>query len=238
MHSRVTWEISLSPDTHTASNSLHPDNKTLRRLSQYFLSSLDPKRNLGSRPLTQRDSRLWVDRTLTLLTLDASSVCTVPMFQKRDGSFYLWLILKSKFPRGPYISCSDFEICCLHRRLRISESYLLGRRMPETSPRKNLGGCDRRKACHSPEKNHLQGCLTQAFHKPWVWYCCDLHRPLLVLCCILQIWQKDHPLRNHGCADWLQLSADFFHQLGDVHRVICHRRHGPDLQLRGGLHTR
>ena len=89
MHSRVTWEISLSPDTHTASNSLHPDNKTLRRLSQYFLSSLDPKRNLGSRPLTQRDSRLWVDRILMLLTLDASSVCTVLMFQKRDGSFYL-----------------------------------------------------------------------------------------------------------------------------------------------------
>nr|XP_025148857.1 solute carrier family 22 member 4 isoform X2 [Bubalus bubalis] len=55
---------------------------------------------------------------------------------------------------------------------------------------------------------------------------------------VTEIWQKDHPLRNHGCADWLQLSADFFHQLGDVHCVICHRRHGPDLQLRGGLHTR
>lgn len=89
MPSRVTWEISLSPDTHTASNSLHPDNKNLRRPSQYFLSSLDPKRNLGSRPLTQRDSWLWVDRILMLLTLDASSVCTVLMFQKRDGSFYL-----------------------------------------------------------------------------------------------------------------------------------------------------
>ena len=37
MHSRVTWEIiSLSPDTHTASSCLHPDNKNLRRLSQYF----------------------------------------------------------------------------------------------------------------------------------------------------------------------------------------------------------
>ncbi|XP_065774213.1 solute carrier family 22 member 4 isoform X3 [Muntiacus reevesi] len=55
---------------------------------------------------------------------------------------------------------------------------------------------------------------------------------------VTEIWQKGHPLRNHGCADWLQLSADFFRQLGDVHRVIRHRRHGPDLQLRGGLHTR
>ncbi|XP_073658607.1 solute carrier family 22 member 4 isoform X3 [Tursiops truncatus] len=55
---------------------------------------------------------------------------------------------------------------------------------------------------------------------------------------VTEVWQKDHPLRNHGCADWLQLPADFFHQLGDVHHVICHRRHGPDLQLCGGLHTR
>ena len=37
MYSRVTWEIiSLSPDTHAASNCLHPDNKNLRRPSQYF----------------------------------------------------------------------------------------------------------------------------------------------------------------------------------------------------------
>ncbi|XP_063468479.1 solute carrier family 22 member 4 isoform X3 [Symphalangus syndactylus] len=55
---------------------------------------------------------------------------------------------------------------------------------------------------------------------------------------VTEVWQEERSLRNHGCTDWLQLPADFLHQLGDVHCVICHRGHGPDLQLCGGLHTR
>uniref|UniRef100_A0A8C0KNN2 Solute carrier family 22 member 4 n=2 Tax=Canis lupus TaxID=9612 RepID=A0A8C0KNN2_CANLU len=55
---------------------------------------------------------------------------------------------------------------------------------------------------------------------------------------VTEVWQEEHPLCNHGCADWLQLPADFLHQLGDVYCVICHRWHGPDLQLCGGLHSR
>ncbi|XP_037656954.1 solute carrier family 22 member 4-like isoform X1 [Choloepus didactylus] len=55
---------------------------------------------------------------------------------------------------------------------------------------------------------------------------------------VTEVWQEEHPLCNHGCADWLQLPADFLHQLGDVHCIVRHRGHGPDLQLCGGLHTR
>uniref|UniRef100_A0A2K5CJX5 Solute carrier family 22 member 4 n=1 Tax=Aotus nancymaae TaxID=37293 RepID=A0A2K5CJX5_AOTNA len=55
---------------------------------------------------------------------------------------------------------------------------------------------------------------------------------------VTEVWQEECSLRNHGCTDWLQLPADFLHQLGDVHCVICHRGHGPDLQLCGGFHTR
>lgn len=58
------------------------------------------------------------------------------------------------------------------------------------------------------------------------------------LCFVLQVRQEESPLCHHGCADWIQLRADFLNQLGDVYCVICHRGHGPNLQLCGGLHTR
>uniref|UniRef100_A0A5F9D359 Solute carrier family 22 (organic cation/zwitterion transporter), member 4 n=1 Tax=Oryctolagus cuniculus TaxID=9986 RepID=A0A5F9D359_RABIT len=55
---------------------------------------------------------------------------------------------------------------------------------------------------------------------------------------VTEVWQEEHSLLDHGRADWLQLPADFLHQLGDVHRAVSHRGNGPDLQLCGGLHTR
>ncbi|XP_040827378.1 solute carrier family 22 member 4 isoform X3 [Ochotona curzoniae] len=54
---------------------------------------------------------------------------------------------------------------------------------------------------------------------------------------VTEVWQEEHSLLHHGCADRLQLPADLLCQLGDVHRAVCHRGHGPDLQLCGGLHT-
>nr|XP_020846803.1 solute carrier family 22 member 4 isoform X3 [Phascolarctos cinereus] len=55
---------------------------------------------------------------------------------------------------------------------------------------------------------------------------------------ITEVRQKEYPLCDYGCADRLQFPADLLHQLGDVHCAVCHRGHGPDLQLRGGLHIR
>ncbi|XP_038942701.1 solute carrier family 22 member 4 isoform X2 [Rattus norvegicus] len=55
---------------------------------------------------------------------------------------------------------------------------------------------------------------------------------------VTEVRQEESPLCHHGCADWIQLRADFLNQLGDVYCVICHRGHGPNLQLCGGLHTR
>ncbi|XP_076994511.1 solute carrier family 22 member 4 isoform X2 [Tamandua tetradactyla] len=55
---------------------------------------------------------------------------------------------------------------------------------------------------------------------------------------VTEVRQEEHPLRDHGCADGLQLPAGLLRQLGDVHCVVHHCGHGSDLQLRGGLHTR